>query len=94
MHSRASNEEALICLRAPERAVAFRSIYGLLWALGDKTGQAQRGGHSTPDKVKGKARRGTNAETKLGGRQSQMGDKLGDKTADKPSEADTAPQPR
>ena len=31
MHSRAANEEALICLRAPERAVAFRSIYGLLW---------------------------------------------------------------
>ena len=31
MHSRAANEEALISLRAPERAVAFRSIYGLLW---------------------------------------------------------------
>ena len=43
MHSRAANEEALICLRAPERAVAFRSIYGLLWPR-----WCQLGCHSFP----------------------------------------------
>ena len=31
MHSRAANEEALICLRAPEREVPFCGTYGMLW---------------------------------------------------------------
>ena len=47
VHSRASNEEALICLRAPERAVAFRSIY-LLWAC-----WCQFGCHSFPSPYSG-----------------------------------------
>ena len=70
--------------------------------------QAQRGGHSTPAKVKDKARWKTNWETSparrtqhhsQGERQSTQPrwktkpDGMGGKLGDKPTEADTAPQP-